>query len=49
MDSEGHIKLKDFDLTKILTDSNNKAFTLYLNDECPEAVKVYEGILNNGH
>ena len=28
MDSEGYIKLKDFDLSKILDDSNNKAFVL---------------------
>ena len=28
MDSEGHIKLTDFDLSKILDDSNNKAFEL---------------------
>jgi len=28
MDSEKHIKLTDFDLSKILDDSNNKAFAL---------------------
>jgi len=28
MDSEGHIKLTDFDLIKILDYSNNKAFAL---------------------
>ena len=28
MNSEGHIKLTDFDLIKILDHSNNKAFAL---------------------
>ena len=28
MDSKGHIMLTDFDLSKILDDSNNKAFAL---------------------
>ena len=41
MDSEGHIKLTDFCLSKILDDSDDKTFTLYGTPQylAPEVLK----------
>ena len=41
MDSEGHIKLTDFYLSKILDDSDDKTFTLYGTPQylAPEVLK----------